>query len=121
MFMAADWLAIYYQSQVTRALKAIYILAALMGLAFIAYSDLRGMDLMVYLFLVFFAAGVIIYKIAERRSTGIGNTWITAPWPRACVSSVTGSRRASPPGVRPSSRTTTSCRNRTSSWAGFAT
>ena len=67
MFMAADWLAIYYQSQVTRTLKTIYALAALMGLAFIAYSDLPGLDLMVYLFLVFFVAGVFIYKVAERR------------------------------------------------------
>jgi hypothetical protein len=68
MFMAADILAIHYQTQVTRALQTIYALAALMGLAFIAYSDLEGLDLMVYFFLAFFVAGVIIYRVAERRS-----------------------------------------------------
>ena len=68
MFMAADWLAIHFQSQVTRALRTIYVLAALMGLCFIAYSDLRGLDLMVYLFLAFFTAGVVIYRVAERRA-----------------------------------------------------
>jgi hypothetical protein len=68
MFMAADFLAIHFQTQVTRALQTIYALAALMGLAFIAYSDLRGFDLMVYFFLVFFLAGVIIYRVADRRS-----------------------------------------------------
>ena len=68
MFMAADWLAIHFQSQVTRALRTIYVLAGLMGLCFIAYSDLPGLDLMVYLFLAFFMAGVVIYRVAERRA-----------------------------------------------------
>lgn len=66
MFIAADWLAIHFQSRVTLALRALYILAALMGLAFIAYADLPGFDLMVYFFLAFFGAGVLIYRIAER-------------------------------------------------------
>ncbi|HUG97624.1 MAG TPA: hypothetical protein VMQ83_00430 [Gammaproteobacteria bacterium] len=66
MFRSADWLAIHYQSRVTRTLRALYTLAALMGLAFIAYSDLPGQDLMVFPFLAFFAAGVVIYRFAER-------------------------------------------------------
>ncbi|HRP35440.1 MAG TPA: hypothetical protein PLI48_06080 [Gammaproteobacteria bacterium] len=66
MFMAADWLAIHFQSRVTMTLRALYVLAALMGLAFIAYADLPGFDLMVYFFLGFFAAGVLIYRFAER-------------------------------------------------------
>lgn len=68
MFIAADWLAIYYQKQVTRALQTIYVLAALMGLAFIAYSDLPGLEMTVYFFLAFFIAGVIIYRVAEKRA-----------------------------------------------------
>jgi hypothetical protein len=68
MFMAADCLAIYFQQRVTRALQTLYVLAALMGLAFIAYSDLQGLDSMVYFFLLFFAAGVIIYQVTERRA-----------------------------------------------------
>lgn len=66
MFIAADWLAIHFQSRVTIALRALYVLAALMGLAFIAYADLPGFELMVYFFLAFFAAGVLIYRVAER-------------------------------------------------------
>ena len=66
MFMAADWLAIHFQSRVTMALRTLYVLAALMGLAFIAYADLPGFDLMVYFFLTFFTAGVLIYRVAER-------------------------------------------------------
>ena len=66
MFKTADWLAIHFQSRVNLALRAIYIVAALMGLAFIAYSDLSGFDSMVYFFLAFFAAGVLIYRVAER-------------------------------------------------------
>jgi hypothetical protein len=66
VFRGADWLAIHYQSRVTLALRALYTLAALMGLAFIAFSDLPGLDLMVYPFLGFFAAGIVIYWFADR-------------------------------------------------------
>lgn len=66
MFRAADWLAIHYQARVTWALRGIYTVAALMGLAFIAYSDIPGQDLMVFAFLGFFAAGVVIYRFAEQ-------------------------------------------------------
>ena len=68
MFMTADWLAIHFQGKFTRALRSIYVLAALMGLAFITYSDLRAQQAMVYLFLLFFFAGVAIYRVAERRA-----------------------------------------------------
>jgi hypothetical protein len=65
-FRAADWLAIYFQSRVTMALKSIYTLAVLMGLAIILYSDVDGQDLMVFAFLGFFVAGVVVYRVAER-------------------------------------------------------
>lgn len=68
MFRAADWLAMHFQARVTRAMRAIYSLAALMGLAFIAYSDLHALDFMVYLFLLFFVGGVVIHRVAERRA-----------------------------------------------------
>jgi hypothetical protein len=68
MFRAADWLAIHYQTRVTWTLRAIYTLAAMMGLAFIAYSDLPGFEYAVLLFLAFFAAGIATYKVAERGS-----------------------------------------------------
>jgi hypothetical protein len=65
-FQAADWLAVHYQSRVTLALRAIYTLAVLMGLAIILYSDVEGQDAMVYVFLGFFVAGIVVYRVAER-------------------------------------------------------
>ncbi len=66
MFCIADFLAIHYQVRVTRALRLIYSLAVLMGLAFIAYTDLPGADIMVYAFLGLFAVGYVIFKLADR-------------------------------------------------------
>ncbi len=66
LFRAADWLAIHFQSRVTWALRTLYTLAAVMGLAFIAYSDLPGMSLMVYVFLACFVIGLVVYRVAER-------------------------------------------------------
>jgi hypothetical protein len=91
-----------------------------MGLAFIAYSDLPGFDLMVYFFLAFFGAGVLIYRVAERggwhrkyldyRALAEGLR-VQCYWIAAGV----------PPGAPPSSRTTISCRSRMWSSAGSAT
>jgi hypothetical protein len=66
MFKAADWLAIHFQTRVTWAMRAIYTLAGLMGLAFIMYSNVPGQDWMVFVFLGLFAAGVVVYRVAER-------------------------------------------------------
>jgi hypothetical protein len=66
MFRIADWLAIHFQTRVTLTLRLTYTLAVLMGLAFIAYSDLPGMQPMVYAFLAFFLVGFAIVKAAER-------------------------------------------------------
>lgn len=68
IFMASDWLAGYFQVRVMRALRTIYTLAALMGLTFIAYTDLDGLDVMAYLFLAFFLGGVLVHRLAERRA-----------------------------------------------------
>jgi hypothetical protein len=65
-FQAADWLAGHFQSRVTMALRAIYTLAVLMGLAIILYSDVEGQDAMVYFFLAFFVVGIIVYRVSER-------------------------------------------------------
>jgi hypothetical protein len=66
MFRIADWLAIHFQTRVMLTLRLTYTLAVLMGLAFIAYSDLPGMGGMVYAFLAFFFVGLLIVKAAER-------------------------------------------------------
>lgn len=66
LFRGADWLAVHFQRKVTLALRQIYTLAVLMGLAFIAYNDIGGMDFMIYVFLVLFAGGFLVHRLAER-------------------------------------------------------
>ncbi len=66
-FVAADWLATTYRKRVSRILMVTYLLAALMGYSFILYSDVMAKDIMIYLFLLFFLAGIGVNSIARRR------------------------------------------------------
>ena len=66
MFRIADFLAIHYQTRVTLALRLIYSFAVLMGLAFIAYTDVPNAEFMVYAFLGLFALGYVISILANR-------------------------------------------------------
>ncbi len=71
LFATADWLAIHFQKQVLRTMRGLYVLAALMGLAFVCYSDLPPnlpyVDEAIYVFVVLFAAGVLLAWLARRR------------------------------------------------------
>ena len=67
LFQAADGLAVHYQRRVHGGLKAIYLLAMLMGLDFIIYSEADGPGYMVLLFLALFCAGVVVHLVGERR------------------------------------------------------
>jgi hypothetical protein len=71
LFAAADWLAIHFQKQVLLAMRGLYVLAALMGMAFICYSDLPpGLPYIgdaIYVFVLLFAAGVWLAWLARRR------------------------------------------------------
>ncbi|HMB43987.1 MAG TPA: DUF4231 domain-containing protein [Luteimonas sp.] len=67
LFQVADWLATTYQRRVARVLLITYVLAALMGFSFVLYSDVTNKDVMLYLFLGFFIAGIVVTAIAERR------------------------------------------------------
>jgi hypothetical protein len=67
MFHVADWLAALYQHRVSRVLKTTYLLAALMGFAFIIYADMNSQDFMLYLFLAFFVTGLGVAGVAKRR------------------------------------------------------
>ena len=67
LFYTADWLANHYQRRLNLALRGTYLVAALMGLAFILYADLRGYDYMVYVFLLLFVIGYALYRFGERR------------------------------------------------------
>ncbi len=64
---AADWLALHFQKRVHGALRATHGVAILMGLIFLAYSEFTGMEYLLPLFLMTFAAGFAVYKIGERR------------------------------------------------------
>lgn len=66
-FLAADWLATTYRGRVSRILTVTYVLAALMGYAFILYSDILAKNVIIYLFLLFFLAGIGVNSVAKRR------------------------------------------------------
>jgi hypothetical protein len=66
VFVVADWLAIHYQKRFTAMMRATHVLAVLMGLTFIAYSDLPNQEYMIYAFLVFFAVGAALFLVAKR-------------------------------------------------------
>lgn len=65
LFRVADGLAIHYQRRVFGGLRAMYLLAILMGVVFIVYSEFDGPDYMVLLFLGMFFGGVVLYLIGN--------------------------------------------------------
>jgi hypothetical protein len=67
LFDTADWLALHFQQQVLRAMRGLYVLATLMGIAFVSYSDLPHQGNAIYVFIVLFAAGVCLAWLARRR------------------------------------------------------
>jgi hypothetical protein len=62
-----DAMAVGFQRRTTAAMRAIHGLAALMGLAFLLYSDLGAPDWMLWVFLAFFVVGLAIAVLARRR------------------------------------------------------
>ncbi|MGI9309840.1 MAG: hypothetical protein ACR2P6_11295, partial [Gammaproteobacteria bacterium] len=66
MFVIADWLAIYFQKRFSRMLRATHILAVLMGLAFIVYSDLLSEAWMIFVFLGLFGLGILLFALAQK-------------------------------------------------------
>lgn len=65
LFQAADGLAIHYQLRVMSSLRAIHVLAVLMGLTFLVYSEFDGPPHMVLAFLGMFFGGVVLYMIGS--------------------------------------------------------
>lgn len=68
MFCIADWLAMHYQKKVLRILRITHVLAFLMGMCFILYTDVRIEQAYLIAFLIFFAMSALVQKIAQRRS-----------------------------------------------------
>lgn len=66
-YRSADWLAMHFQKRVYMSLRSTYFLAALMGLAFLLYSEYTNLTWMVMLFLALFFTGVVFHFIGERR------------------------------------------------------
>ncbi len=67
LFRAADWLAGHFQKRVLLAMRVIYLVAFLMGMAFTAYDNLAGQNNMLFVFLVLFAIGLAMSGLAKRR------------------------------------------------------
>ena len=67
LFLAADSLAIHYQQRVNSSLRAMHLLAIMMGLVFLVYSEFDGPGYMVLTFLGLFFSGVIVHIIGSRR------------------------------------------------------
>ncbi|NOR20521.1 MAG: hypothetical protein GQ538_10595 [Xanthomonadales bacterium] len=63
----ADWLAIHFQKRISFGLIAIHVLAVVIGLVFIIYSEFDGLDFLVNFFLFAFLAGFVVFKIGEQR------------------------------------------------------
>lgn len=67
LFRVADWLAIHFQKRVLLAMRVIYLVAFVMGIAFTLYDNLPEQDEMLFVFLFLFATGVVVSAIARRR------------------------------------------------------
>jgi hypothetical protein len=67
LFRAADALAIHYQQRVNSSLRALHVLAILMGLVFLVYTEFDGPGYMVLTFLGLFFAGVVVHLIGSNR------------------------------------------------------
>ena len=67
LFQAADSLAIHYQQRVNSSLRAIHMLAIIMGLVFLVYSEFDGPGYMVLTFLGLFFTGVAVHIVGSSR------------------------------------------------------
>ena len=67
LFCVADWLAIHHQKKTLSTLRAGHILAFLMGLMFILFSDLETQPYFMFAFLLFFVIAAGVQQLAKRR------------------------------------------------------
>ena len=66
LFCIADWLAIHYQKKTLVTLRITHLLAFLMGLMFILYSDFESRPYYMFAFLMFFLIAAAIHNFAKR-------------------------------------------------------
>ena len=67
LFCIGDWLAIHYQKKVLLTLRVTHLLAFLMGLMFILYTDVEGWVYYMIAFLVFFFVSAGVQQLAGHR------------------------------------------------------
>ena len=67
LFRAADALAIRYQKKLHGSLRMLYVMAVLMGLLFLVYTEFDAPRFLVLVFLAMFFTGVFIHLLGERR------------------------------------------------------
>jgi uncharacterized membrane protein YfcA len=67
LYGIADWLAIHFQKRVNLALLITFMLAVVMGLVFLVYSEYLLPDHFVFIFLALFFLGVVFHVIGSRR------------------------------------------------------
>jgi hypothetical protein len=68
LFGIADWLAIHFQKKTLLVLRITHVLAFLMGLAFILFSDLGASKHYLYVFLTLFAIASALQLLATRHA-----------------------------------------------------
>ncbi|NND47296.1 MAG: hypothetical protein HKN55_06495 [Woeseiaceae bacterium] len=66
VFRVADWLAIHFQKRKIVVLRAAHILAMLMGLMYIAYSDVFPQRIFIIAFIGFFLIAVLINRLGDK-------------------------------------------------------
>jgi hypothetical protein len=67
IYQAADWLAVRYQKLFSRGLLLSHLLAVLMGLVFILYSEMVEYSFLAWLFLALFIFGIGFHMLGEKR------------------------------------------------------
>ncbi len=67
LYCISDWLAIHYQRLTLRTMKTTHVLAFLMGILFILFSDYRTQELFMVAFLVLFIVAAAVQKYAQDR------------------------------------------------------
>jgi len=67
LFGRTDWLAVHFQKRFNYGMIVTHVLAVVMGIVFIIYTEYNGPEFLLYLFLAMFGVGVLFYILGERR------------------------------------------------------
>ena len=67
LYTRADWMAVFYQKKFAFGLMLSHLLAVLMGLVFIVYSEFIEQSLLAISFMALFAIGVLFHLLGEKK------------------------------------------------------